>query len=120
MSPPHNDKSLKEFDQQLKDAYLRSEYWAQNFCLKIGHPAPKLDAWLRAQGHSHYAFISPHHPKSSRAADGKNAERLSELHDLLKMFRLDFLPATARDPKGNGPKSRVTWSSTFRSRSYMT
>ncbi|MTB51490.1 DUF3293 domain-containing protein [Lewinella sp. W8] len=103
MSPPHNDKSLKEFDQQLNDAYLRAEYWAGDFCLKIGHPAPKLDAWLRAHGHSHYAFITPCNPRSQVISDEKNTERLNELRDLLNMFRLDFLPATGRDPQGEWP-----------------
>lgn len=103
MSPPHNDESLKEFDQQLNDAYLRAEYRTRDFCLKIGRPAPELDAWLSANGHSHYAFLTPCNPRSRLSPPEKNAERLEELRALLTMFRLTFLPAAGRDPRGEWP-----------------
>jgi hypothetical protein len=93
---------------ELLAAYRRTIYRvlapAGPVDLRVGEPAPALDALLAARGATRWGWLTSVNPRSTRLADEANRERLAALRTLLAERGIPFVDGVALDPEGVWPE----------------
>jgi|GEM_PF-1559133 hypothetical protein len=95
--------SAPNSDQDLHAPYLLARYKTEDpaLDLRIGRRHPDLDRWLRAQGYSCWALITPHNPLSCLFTEAENQARYQSF--LASLPALPWLRSWGTDPTGAWP-----------------
>jgi hypothetical protein len=97
------------------DPALRAAYEATSYILalpdgpvtlRVGVPAPALDAWLTAHGHDVWAWLTAFNPQSRRLADDDNARRLDALKSALRAAGWSWLEGRALADDARWPEEQ--------------
>jgi hypothetical protein len=86
-------------DPSLDAAYRATRYVldlpAGPLVLRVGEPAPVLDAWLAGQGFAVWAWLTAFNPGSQRLGDDENARRQAALKSALASRSLPWIDGRA-------------------------
>ena len=93
--------------RELEAAYLDADYWvdgpAGRFVIRIGEHCPLLDALLRSEQATNWAFVTACNPYSQRLSDEDNAIRMRHLVTDLSVAGRRFYPGEGAARDGSWP-----------------
>lgn len=86
-------------DEDLRRAYEATSYVLAlpdgEVVLRVGEPAPELDAWLKASGYRDWAWMTAVNPRSRCLAEDENARRFDDLKSVLRARGREWLAGRA-------------------------
>ena len=103
MSETPPDDRPASVDEQTATAYRLTDYYVNEFRLRIGQPQPDFDRYLAEHSYRSYTLLTAHNPYSVALPAPVNAARHRTLLTLVRQLGLTYLPARGEAPGGDWP-----------------